>query len=126
MFTIAPYDCAEKLNAVRSEPATWPGGGSVTSATSTVIGTLVGVPSATTLMERYQLSAEALVEQVNLLNLVNFGGGCYAVYAELDEEGMVNVQKELYGEDFRRRNIDEKVQGLRPPPAAPTSRRPTA
>ena len=59
------------------------------------------IPAAV-LQERYQIDDEEIVEQINLLNLVNFGGGCYAVYAELDEEGMVNVQKELYGEDFRR------------------------
>jgi proteasome accessory factor C len=57
---------------------------------------------ASVLQERYQIDDEEMVEQINLLNLVNFGGGCYAVYAELDEEGVVHVQKELYGEDFRR------------------------
>jgi proteasome accessory factor BC len=59
------------------------------------------IPAAV-LQERYQIDDEEIVEQINLLNLVNFGGGCYAVYAELDEEGVVHVQKELYGEDFRR------------------------
>jgi proteasome accessory factor C len=36
-----------------------------------------------------------------LLNLVNFGGGCYTVYAELSD-GIVRVDKELYGDVFRR------------------------
>ena len=31
---------------------------------------------------------------------MNFGGGCYTVYAELDD-GEVHVDKELYGETFR-------------------------
>ncbi len=61
-----------------------------------------GSIAAAILQERYKITDEEMVEQINLLNLVNFGGGCYAVYAELDEDGMVNVQKELYGEDFRR------------------------
>ena len=61
-----------------------------------------GSIAAAVLIDRYQIDDEELIEQINLLNLVNFGGGCYAVYAELDEDGMVNVQKELYGEDFRR------------------------
>ena len=58
------------------------------------------VPAAQ-LKDRYRLDDEQLVEQINLLNLVNFGGGCYAVYAEVDGDE-VTVQKELYGEDFRR------------------------
>jgi proteasome accessory factor C len=60
-----------------------------------------GEISAAALKERYQLTDEALVEQVNLLNLVNFGGGCYAVYAEFDGD-TIKVEKELYGEEFRR------------------------
>ena len=39
---------------------------------------------------------------LSLLNLVNFGGGCYTVYAEVDEDtGRVRVDKELYGDVFR-------------------------
>jgi len=34
------------------------------------------------------------------LNLVNFGGGCYTVYAALDGDE-VHVDKELYGDTFR-------------------------
>jgi proteasome accessory factor C len=60
-----------------------------------------GTISATSLKERYVLTDEMLVEQVNLLNLVNFGGGCYAVYAEFDGD-TIKVEKELYGEEFRR------------------------
>jgi proteasome accessory factor C len=60
-----------------------------------------GEISASNLKERYGLTDEALIEQVNLLNLVNFGGGCYAVYAEFDGD-TIKVEKELYGEEFRR------------------------
>ena len=43
---------------------------------------------------------EALEEHLSLLNLVNFGGGCYAVYAELRGD-TVHVDKELFGDTFR-------------------------
>src|SRR5438105_8082784 len=54
------------------------------------------------LIERFTIPEDELQEHLSLLNLVNFGGGCYTVYAELDEEGgAVHVDKELYGETFR-------------------------
>ena len=37
----------------------------------------------TSCVERFHLTEEQLQEHLALLNLVNFGGGCYAVYAEL-------------------------------------------
>src|SRR6266508_721829 len=53
------------------------------------------------LVERFSIPPEALEEHLSLLNLVNFGGGCYAVYAELRGEE-VHVDKELFGDTFRR------------------------
>jgi predicted DNA-binding transcriptional regulator YafY len=53
------------------------------------------------LIERFSIPREALEEHLSLLNLVNFGGGCYAVYAELHGEE-VHVDKELFGDTFRR------------------------
>ncbi len=52
------------------------------------------------LAEDFNIPFEALEEHLSLLNLVNFGGGCYAVYAELDGD-FVHVDKELYGDTFR-------------------------
>jgi proteasome accessory factor C len=52
------------------------------------------------LAERFQIPREQLQEHLSLLNLVNFGGGCYTVYAELDGD-RVRVDKELYGDVFR-------------------------
>jgi proteasome accessory factor C len=49
---------------------------------------------------RFSIPREALQEHLSLLNLVNFGGGCYAVYAELQGEE-VQVEKELFGDTFR-------------------------
>jgi predicted DNA-binding transcriptional regulator YafY len=57
------------------------------------------IPAAD-LIERFRIPPEALEEHLSLLNLVNFGGGCYTVYAELDGD-TVRVDKELYGDTFR-------------------------
>ncbi|HKU59540.1 MAG TPA: WYL domain-containing protein, partial [Gaiellaceae bacterium] len=51
--------------------------------------------------ERFSIPEEQLEEHLSLLNLVNFGGGCYAVYAELHGDE-VHVDKELFGDTFRR------------------------
>jgi len=53
------------------------------------------------LVERFSIPREQIEEHLSLLNLVNFGGGCYAVYAELHGEE-VHVDKELFGDTFRR------------------------
>ena len=53
------------------------------------------------LLERFpSIPADELEEHLSLLNLVNFGGGCYTVYAEL-RDGSVHVDKELWGDTFR-------------------------
>jgi proteasome accessory factor BC len=56
--------------------------------------------SARELSERFRIPPESLEEHLSLLNLVNFGGGCYAVYAELRGDH-VHVDKELFGDTFR-------------------------
>ena len=58
------------------------------------------IPAAE-LLERFpSVPADELEEHLSLLNLVNFGGGCYTVYAEL-RDGSVHVDKELWGDTFR-------------------------
>ena len=53
------------------------------------------------LLERFpSIPAEELEEHLSLLNLVNFGGGCYTIYAEL-RDSVVHVDKELWGDTFR-------------------------
>jgi proteasome accessory factor C len=52
------------------------------------------------LVDRFNIPFQELEEHLSLLNLVNFGGGCYAVYAELDGE-TIRVDKELFGDTFR-------------------------
>jgi proteasome accessory factor C len=56
--------------------------------------------SAEELTERFHIPPDELEEHLSLLNLVNFGGGCYAIYAQL-EDGQVRVDKELFGDTFR-------------------------
>jgi predicted DNA-binding transcriptional regulator YafY len=58
------------------------------------------VVPASELVERFHIPPEELEDYLSLLNLVNFGGGCYTVYAQLQGES-VRVDKELYGEVFR-------------------------
>jgi proteasome accessory factor C len=52
------------------------------------------------LVEKFHIPEDQLQEHLSLLSLVNFGGGCYAVYAELQGD-VVRVDKELYGDTFR-------------------------
>ncbi|HEV8603682.1 MAG TPA: WYL domain-containing protein [Gaiellaceae bacterium] len=58
------------------------------------------VVSAADIVERFHIPPESLEEHLQLLNLVNFGGGCYAVYSEL-QDGEVHVGKEIFGDAFR-------------------------
>jgi proteasome accessory factor BC len=52
------------------------------------------------IVERFHIPEDELEEHLQLLNLVNFGGGCYTVYAALEGDE-VHVDKELYGDTFR-------------------------
>src|ERR1017187_7610558 len=53
--------------------------------------------------ERLQLSEEELREDVNVLNVVNFGGGSYVLYAEINEQdGEIEVDPEPYSDNFDR------------------------
>jgi predicted DNA-binding transcriptional regulator YafY len=60
-----------------------------------------GVIEVQELVDRFSIPRDQIEEHLSLLNLVNFGGGCYAVYAELQGEE-VHVDKELFGDTFRR------------------------
>jgi proteasome accessory factor BC len=53
--------------------------------------------------ERLQLSEEELREDLGVLNVVNFGGGSYVLYAEIkEEEGAIEVDPEPYSDNFDR------------------------
>lgn len=47
------------------------------------------------------LTQRELQDDLSLLNLINFGGGCYALFVQLVEDEVV-VAKETYGEQFAR------------------------
>jgi proteasome accessory factor C len=58
------------------------------------------IPAADLLARFPSIPSEELEEHLSLLNLVNFGGGCYTIYTELTGD-MVHVDKELWGDTFR-------------------------
>ena len=55
------------------------------------------------LCTRLQISDAELREDIGVLNVVNFGGGSYVLYAEIDEaSGSVEVDPEPYSDNFAR------------------------
>jgi len=52
--------------------------------------------------ERMQISDAELREDINVLNVVNFGGGSYVLYAEIDDDGRIDVDPEPYSDNFAR------------------------
>jgi proteasome accessory factor C len=58
--------------------------------------------NAPELAESLKLSEQELREDISLLNVVNFGAGTYVLYAEIDADGMVEVDPEPYGDSFAR------------------------
>jgi len=53
-------------------------------------------------LEQLQLSEAELREDVNVLNVVNFGGGSYVLYAEFTDDGWIEVDPEPYSDNFAR------------------------
>jgi predicted DNA-binding transcriptional regulator YafY len=51
---------------------------------------------------RLQISDQELREDVNVLNVVNFGGGSYVLYAEVHDDGTIEVDPEPYSDNFAR------------------------
>lgn len=52
--------------------------------------------------ELVQISEAELREDVNVLNVVNFGGGSYVLYAEIHEDRTIEVDPEPYSDNFDR------------------------
>jgi proteasome accessory factor C len=48
------------------------------------------------------VSDQELQEDVAVLNVVNFGAGTYVLYAEIGDDGMIEVDPEPYGDSFAR------------------------
>ena len=57
---------------------------------------------AAEICERLQISDRELREDIDVLNVVSFGGGTYVLYAEVTEDGHVEVDPEPYADNFAR------------------------
>jgi predicted DNA-binding transcriptional regulator YafY len=69
--------------------------------------TRLGRVSVAEVCERLQISEEELHEDLNVLNVVNFGGGSYVLYAEIktdedDGSEFIEVDPEPYSDNFDR------------------------
>jgi proteasome accessory factor C len=58
--------------------------------------------SVTEVCDALQVSDAELREDVNVLNVVNFGGGSYVLYAEVHDDGTIEVDPEPYSDNFAR------------------------
>ena len=58
--------------------------------------------AAADVCEQLQISDAELREDVNVLNVVNFGGGSYVLYAEVAADGTIEVDPEPYSDNFAR------------------------
>jgi proteasome accessory factor BC len=56
----------------------------------------------TEVCDRLQITGAELREDVNVLNVVNFGGGSYVLYAEVGDDGWIEVDPEPYSDNFAR------------------------
>jgi predicted DNA-binding transcriptional regulator YafY len=52
-------------------------------------------------MDELNVSLDELREDIDVLNVVNFGGGTYVLYAEITEDG-IEVDPDTYGDNFAR------------------------
>src|SRR4051794_5998164 len=59
-------------------------------------------PPVDEVLEQMQLTEAELREDINVLNVVNFGGGSYVIYAEVTDDGFVEVDNEPYSDNFAR------------------------
>ncbi|MDQ2622874.1 MAG: WYL domain-containing protein [Actinomycetota bacterium] len=73
----------------------------------TLAGMLIGAAkddrelSVSDLRRRFELSDEELRDDIDVLNVVNFGGGTYVLYAEIKGD-RIEVDSEPYGDSFAR------------------------
>jgi predicted DNA-binding transcriptional regulator YafY len=58
--------------------------------------------SAEEICRTLNVSDQELREDIAVLNVVNFGAGTYVLYAEIDPQGMIEVDPEPYGDSFAR------------------------
>jgi proteasome accessory factor BC len=53
-------------------------------------------------VDRLQLSEQELREDINVLNVVNFGAGSYLLYADVSPDGSIEVDPDAYSDSFAR------------------------
>jgi predicted DNA-binding transcriptional regulator YafY len=100
-----PLDVATNGNARRPEAAIRPERFArlVTLASILIEAGRAGrLLDAVDVCERMQISDAELREDINVLNVVNFGGGSYVLYAEINEAGEIEVDPEPYSDNFAR------------------------
>ena len=54
------------------------------------------------LCQALKVSEQELREDISVLNVVNFGAGTYVLYAEIADDGSIEVDPEPYGDSFAR------------------------
>ncbi len=59
-------------------------------------------PEVSEVCERLQVSEHELAEDISVLNVVNFGAGSYILYAEVTDEGRIEVDPDAYSDSFAR------------------------
>ena len=116
-FEIAKPSRSRAAAAAAAEPAPEPAGSSkreagirperfarlVTLASILIEAGRAGkLLEAAEVCERLQISHAELLEDVNVLNVVNFGGGSYVLYAEVHDDGTIEVDPEPYSDNFAR------------------------
>jgi proteasome accessory factor BC len=57
---------------------------------------------AATVRDQLQISDRELREDIDVLNVVSFGGGTYVLYAEVTDDGHIEVDPEPYADNFAR------------------------
>ncbi len=57
---------------------------------------------AEALCRELNISDQELREDISVLNVVNFGAGTYVLYAEIGDDGTIEVDPEPYGDSFAR------------------------
>ena len=73
----------------------------------TLAGLLIGAAreqarlSVDTVLDELNVSRDELREDIDVLNVVNFGGGTYVLYAEIDGDE-IEVDADTYGDNFAR------------------------
>jgi proteasome accessory factor BC len=59
-------------------------------------------PGVADVRRRLNLSEQELREDLGVLNVVNFGGGSYVLYAEMLDDGTIDVDPDAYSDNFAR------------------------